>query len=86
MLVCRLTRERELRIAIAVERLPESCRSYLVGPDATKSLAGIKGVSSVRLERQYIDKAELSFEQSDASRDFAGIDQTLLSVGIRRVR
>ena len=75
-----------MRIAIAVERLRESCRSYLVGADATKILAATKGVSSVRVERQYIDKAVLTYERTDADRDLAGIDQTLQSVGMRRVR
>lgn len=75
-----------MRIAIAVERLRASCGSYLVGPDATKVLAAIQGVSAIRLESQSIDRAVLSYEWTDAGRDLAGIDQTLWSKGMRRVR
>ena len=75
-----------MRIAISIERLPESCRSYLVGPDATRILARIEGVSAIRVEQQYIDKAVLTYERTDAERDFASLDQTLQSAGMRRVR
>lgn len=75
-----------MRIAIAVERLRASNGSYLVGPDATRILTAIHGVSAVRVERQYIDRAVLSYEWTDATRDLVGIDQTLSSKGMRRVR
>ena len=75
-----------MRVAISIERLPESCRSYLVGADATRILAGIQGVSAIRIEQQYIDKVVLTYEGADAERDLAGIDQTLRSAGMRRMR
>jgi hypothetical protein len=75
-----------MRVAIAIERLRASCGSYLVGPDATKVLASLHGVSAVRLESQYIDRAVLSYEWSDAGHEPATIDQTLWSKGMRRVR
>lgn len=75
-----------MRSAIAVERFRASCGSYLVGADATKALAAIQGVSAIRLESQFIDRAVLSYESTDAGRDLAGIDQTLWSKGMRRIR
>lgn len=75
-----------MRAMITVERLPNSHGSYLLGPDVSKMLGTIVGVSAVSIENQYIDRATLSYDWSDPLRDFERIDHLLESKGIRRVR
>lgn len=75
-----------MRSMITVERLPNSHGSYLLGPDVSKMLGTIVGVSAVNIEMQYIDRATLSYDWSDPARDFERIDHLLESKGMRRVR
>jgi hypothetical protein len=75
-----------MRTMITVERLPASNGSYLLGPDASRMLSTIVGISAVSIERQFIDRATLTYEWSDPARDFERIDHLLESKGMRRVR
>jgi hypothetical protein len=75
-----------MRSVITIERLPTSNGSYLLGPDASRMLGTIAGISAVNIENQFIDRATLSYEWSDATRDFERIDHLLASKGMRRVR
>ena len=75
-----------MRAMITVERLPNSHGSYLLGPDVSKMLGTIVGISAVSVENQYIDRATLTYDWSDPDRNFERIDGLLESKGMRRVR
>lgn len=75
-----------MRSMITVERLPHSHGSYMLGPDVSKMLGTIIGISAVSVENQYIDRATLSYDWTDADRNFDRIDNLLESKGMRRVR
>lgn len=75
-----------MRSMITVERLPNSHGSYLLGPDVSRMLGTIVGVSEVNIENQFIDRVTLSYLWSDADRDFDRIDNLLAAKGMRRVR
>lgn len=75
-----------MRSVITVERLPQSHGSYLLGADVSRMLGTIVGISTVQVENQFIDRATLSYDWTDANRNFDQIDSLLESKGIRRVR
>jgi len=75
-----------MRSVITVERLPQSHGSYLLGADVSRMLGTIVGISTVQVENQFIDRATLSYDWTDANRNFDQIDSLLESRGIRRVR
>lgn len=74
-----------MRATIMVERLSTSNGSYLIGAEATSILAAIEGISSVQVEKQFIDRATLSYESNDRRQNFDRIDQMLQSRGMQRV-
>jgi len=75
-----------MRSMITVERLPTSHGSYLLGDDISRILGTMVGVSAVHVENQFIDRATVSYDWSDPTRDFDRIDFLLESKGMRRVR
>ncbi len=75
-----------MRSMITVERLPTSHGSYLLGDDVSKILGTVVGISAVNIENQFIDRATVSYDWTDATRDFDRIDFLLKSKGMRRVR
>ena len=75
-----------MRSMITVERLPTSHGSYLLGEDVSKLLGTVVGISAVSVENQFIDRATVSYDWTDAARDFDRIDFLLKSKGMRRVR
>jgi hypothetical protein len=75
-----------MRSMITVERLPTSHGSYLLGDDVSKLLGTVVGISAVNIENQFIDRATVSYDWTDAGRDFDRIDFLLKSKGMRRVR
>ena len=75
-----------MRAMITVERLPDSHGSYLLGPDVSKMLSTILGISAVNIENQFIDRATLSYTWTDENRNFDRIDNLLEAKGMRRVR
>lgn len=78
--------ESHMRATITIERLPTSNGSYLIGRDASDILASVDGVSAITIEKQFIDRATLSYVWADRSHDFTPIDEVLLAKGMRRVR
>ena len=75
-----------MRSTITIERLPTSHGSYLLGEDVSRILATVVGISAVKIETQFIDRATISYDWSDPARDFDRIDFLLKSKGMRRVR
>lgn len=74
-----------MRATILVERLSTSCGSYLVGEEVTMILDAIVGISDVRIDKQYIDGASLSYEANDLRQSFDQIDHLLMSRGMHRI-
>jgi len=74
-----------MRATILIERLPTSYGSYMVGAEATQILGEVSGVTDVLVEKQFIDRAMLSFEFGDHTLGFDSIDRVLRSKGMHRV-
>lgn len=79
------TPTRSPRSRITIERMTATYGTTLLGAKATQVLAGVDGVSAVRIEDQYLDLAMLSYEWTAPASGSAGIDRTLWSKGMRRV-
>ena len=75
-----------MRSTITVERLPTSYGSYLLGDEVSRILGTVVGVSAINVENQFIDRTIVSYDWTDAARDFDHIDFLLKSKGMRRVR
>lgn len=73
-----------MRTSILVRR-DSGLASYLIGNDVYKILSSIKGVSVPVVDRQYIDRADLSYESNDAGRNLDQIDQMLRAKGMYRL-
>ena len=73
-----------MRKSIFVRR-DSGLASYLIGNDVCKVLSSIKGVSAPVVDRQYIDRADLSYESNDSSLNFEQIDRLLEAKGMRRM-
>jgi hypothetical protein len=73
-----------MRTSILVRR-DSALDSYLIGNDVYNILASIKGVSAPVLDRQYIDRADLSYESNDASQTLDQIDRMLHAKGMYRL-
>lgn len=72
-----------MRTSILVRR-DSGSSSYLIGNDVQKILSSIEGVSAPRVDRQYIDRADMSFESNDATRHLEKIDRILRTKGMYR--
>jgi hypothetical protein len=59
--------------------------SYLIGKDVCRVLSTVEGISALVLDRQYIDRADLTYETNDARQDFDQIDRVLQASGMHRV-
>jgi hypothetical protein len=81
-----LLAEGHMRNTITVERSATSYGSYLVGADATRVLVAISGITAIQVEKQYIDRATISFESSERSPNFDRIDAMLQLKGMQRVQ
>lgn len=75
-----------MQITITVVRAPSHNTAHEVGSNAKRILAGVDGVSAVRIERHEIDRATLSYEWTDPGTNRISIDETLKVGGMRRVR
>lgn len=73
-----------MRNSIFVRRDSGSA-SYLIGNDVYKILASIEGISTPAVDRQYIDRADLSYESSDAGHNLDQIDRMLWEKGMYRL-
>lgn len=74
-----------MRLVVQVERNPDPYRRSAVGDSALRVLALARRISDIRVERQYIDSAVLSFEDHDRLDSFGEIDALLAARGLRRV-
>ena len=81
-----------MRSSMMVRRESDSTETYVIGAEASKLLSAVSGISDVKVENQYLDRATLSFNWEagrsnfDARLDFAEIDQNLKSKGMHRMR
>jgi len=71
-----------VRIRITIQRYSAADGTSLVGP-AAKVLTTVEGISAIRVEQQYMDRATLSYEWSDAGDGSEVVEQTLWSKGMR---
>lgn len=75
-----------------VKRLSASTESYVIGKEASEVLAAVAGISDVKIENQYVDRATLSFEWKagrtnfDSRLNFDDIDRILQSRGMHRMQ
>lgn len=74
-----------MRLVVQVERTPDPYRRNGVGDSARRILALAGRISDIRVERQYIDSAVLSFEDHDRLDSFGEIDALLEAKGLRRL-
>jgi hypothetical protein len=75
----------DMRSTMTVARHPTSFGSYLIGGEVLRILSSIEGITAVRIDRQYLEGASLSYESADRCQNFDRIDQMLDAVGMRRV-
>ena len=73
-----------VRNSILVRR-DSGSSSYLIGKDVYTILSSIEGVSAPAVDRQYIDRADLSYESNDASQHLDQIDRMLRTKGMYRL-
>lgn len=71
---------------ITIERLPSRYATYLIGPNASRILAAIDGISQVHVEHEDVNRTTISYDWVDPGTHYEGIDQTLKAWGMRRVR
>ncbi len=73
-----------MRNSILVRR-DSGSSSYLIGNDVHRILSSIKGVSAPVVDREYIDRADLSYESNEASQHLDQIDRILRTKGMYRL-
>ena len=73
-----------MRRSILVRR-DSGLASYLIGNDVCKILCSIKGISAAAVDREYIDRADLSYESTDAGNNLDQIDRMLRAKGMYRL-
>ena len=73
-----------MRSSIFVRR-DSSFTSYLIGNAACKVLSSINGISAPVVDREYIDRADLSYESSDPGQNLDQIDRLLQAEGMHRL-
>jgi hypothetical protein len=74
-----------MRAQITIERSRSNPSAYLVGPTALILLERVPGISEVRIEREGLTSAVLSYRWGDAGTQVAGIEAALVSQGMRLV-
>ena len=74
-----------MRLVVQVEQMPDPYRCHGVGDSARRVLGLVKRISDVRIERQNLDSAVLSFEDHDRLDSFGEIDAVLEARGLRRL-
>lgn len=73
-----------MRKSILVRR-DSSSASYLIGNDVCKALSSIRGISAPMVDREYINRADLSYESNESDPGFDQIDQVLQAKGMYRL-
>jgi len=81
----------DLRSSMMVRQDSSSAEIYVIGAEAARILSEIGGISDVRVENQYIDRATISFawdggkSNFDFRPDFDTIDRKLQARGLHRM-
>jgi hypothetical protein len=81
-----------VRSSMMVKRESASTETYVIGKEASEILAAVSGISDVKIENQYVDRATLSFEWKggrtnfDSRLNFDDIDRILQSRGMHRMQ
>lgn len=73
-----------MRRSIFVRR-DSGLASYLIGNDVCKILSSINGISAPTVDREYIDRADLSYESNDFGQNLDQIDRMLQARGMHRL-
>lgn len=66
--------------------MSRSFGSYVVGADASRLLSTVSGISEIKIEKQFIDAASISYESAEAGVNVQRIDDVLREKGMQRVR
>lgn len=74
-----------MRLVLQVERNPDPYRRIGIGDSARRVLALVGRISDIRIEKQRLDSAVLSFEDHDRLDSFGEIDALLQAKGLRRL-
>lgn len=86
------TRQTVARSSMMIRRDPEFSGREAIGVEAVPILSSVSGISDVRIESQYVDRANLSFiwdlaRSNFAFRpDFERLDAMLQTKGMRRMQ
>ena len=81
-----------MRSSMMVRRESSSREVAVIGEQASLVLSSIQGISDVRVENQYVDRATLSLRWKvggsnfDFRPDFEKIDQQLQAMGMHRMQ
>ena len=80
------------RTSMMIRRDSAFAGTYVIGDEAVSILSSVSGISDVRVESQYVDRANLSFiwdiarSNFDFRPDFQQIDRMLLTKGMHRMQ
>ena len=74
-----------MRLTLQIERKADPYGANRAGDKARRVLSLIRQISDIRIERQFVDSAMLSFEDHDTLDSFSEIDELLEARGLRRV-
>ena len=80
------------RTSMMIRRDSAFSGTYVIGEEAVSILSSVSGISDVRVESQYVDRANLSFiwdiarSNFDFRPDFQQIDRMLLTKGMHRMQ
>lgn len=81
-----------MRSSIMVKRESASVETYVIGAEALNVLSAVPGITEVRIENQYVDRATLSFRWDggrsnyDSRLNFDDLDRNLQSKGMHRMQ
>ncbi len=81
-----------MRSSMMVRKTSSCLETYVIGTEASKVLSTMTGVSAVKVENQYSDRATLSFEWKadatvfDSKLDFDELDRQLQLRGLHRMQ
>ena len=81
-----------MRSSMMVKGKSASAETYVIGKVASEVLSAVSGISDVKIENQYVDRATLSFDWNggrtnfDSRLNFDEIDRVLQSHGMHRMQ
>ena len=74
-----------MRLMLQVEGKADPYAPPRTGDSARRVLLLVRHISDIRIERQFVDSAMLSFEDHDTLDSFNEIDRLLESTGLHRI-